>query len=66
MRATMMSPLLSSIRFTASFDPESLRLTLRADSEPEFVFSNLDLLQRTYFTTLIFTLYSLPYSESEL
>ena len=58
-------PLLSFSRLTNSFDPESLRLTLQADSDPGFVISDLNLPKGTYFLTLISTLYSLPYSESE-
>ena len=37
------SPLLSFSRLTNSFDPEWLRLTLKADSDPGFVISDLDL-----------------------
>ena len=58
-------PLPTFIQLTNSFDPESLRLTLKADSDPEFVISDLDLPEGTYFLTLTSTLYSLPYSESE-
>ena len=38
-----MGPLLSFSRLTTSFDPVSLRLTLKADSDPEFVISDLGL-----------------------
>ena len=42
----LLGPLLSFSRLADSFDPESLRLTLKADSDysdPEFVISDLDL-----------------------
>ena len=37
------SPLLSFFQLMTSFDPESLRLTLQADSDPGFAISDLDL-----------------------
>ena len=36
-------PLLIFIQLSKSFDPDSLRLTLKADSDPEFVIRDLDL-----------------------
>ena len=39
----VVGPLLSFIQLTNSFDPESLRLTLKADSDPGFVISDLNL-----------------------
>ena len=59
------SLLLSFIQLTKSFDPERLRLTLKAEADPGFKISDLDMPQGPYFLTLISTFYSLPYSESE-
>ena len=41
--AQMECPLLSFIQLNTSFNPESLRLALTADSDPEIVLSNLDM-----------------------
>ena len=58
--------LLPCIQLRTSLDPEGLRLTLKANSDPGFVINDPDLPQGTYFQNLTSTLYLLPNSESEL